>query len=187
MIVVILRHTYTRSRDTARAGLRYYQMRPRGEGEPPRRLFTKDGAVSRAEAYQLLDAHQAGGYLAHRLMLSPAADERPDDLQALTRHVMGELEKEKGMMLHWVAVAHRNTDHPHVHVVLCGGGEDARGRAREVRLDRADHTQLKEDAREYCRAEAWERDAWERALTQAATADERGRNDPRGGRDDHDR
>jgi len=62
--VVILRHTYTRNRDTARAGLRYYQMRPRGEGEPPRSLFTKDGTVSRAEAYHLLDVHQARCYLA---------------------------------------------------------------------------------------------------------------------------
>jgi len=83
--IVILCHSYTRNRDTAQAGLRYYQMRPRGEGEPPRSLFTKEGAVSRAEAYQLLDTHQARDYLAHRLMLSPAADEQPDDLWALTR------------------------------------------------------------------------------------------------------
>lgn len=187
MTVVILRHTYTRSRDTARAGLRYYQMRPRGEGEPPRSLFTKDGVVSRAEAYQLLDAHQTNRYLAHRLMLSPATDERPDDLRAFTRHVMGELEKEKGMALHWVAVAHRNTDHPHIHVVLCGGGEDAQGEVHAVRLDRADHARLKEEGREYCRAEGHERTRWEATLARAVAADERGRNEPRGDRDDHDR
>jgi len=182
---VILRHTYTRNRDTARAGLRYYQMRPRGEGEPPRLLFTTDGTVSRAEAYHLLDAHQARGYLAHRLMLSPAADERPEDLQAFTRHVMGELEKEKGMLLHWIAVEHHNTDHPHVHVLLCGGGEDGRGEMREVRLDHADHARLKEDGREYCRAEGSERMQWEAMLARAA--DEHGRDEPRGTRDDHDR
>jgi hypothetical protein len=187
VIVVILRHSYTRSRDTARAGLRYYQMRPRGEGEPPRSLFTKDETVSRAEAYHLLDVHQVNGYLAHRLMLSPAADEQPDDLRAFTRHVMGHLEKEKGMALYWVAVAHRNTEHPHVHVVLCGGGEDAWGEKRAVRLDRADHARLKRDGREYCRAEVRERDAWERALARAAAANERGRDDPRGDRDDRDR
>jgi len=185
--VVILRHTYTRNRDTARAGLRYYQMRPRGEDEPPRSLFTKEGAVSRAEAYQLLDAHQSRGYLAHRLMLSPSADEQPDDLWAFTRHVMGELEKEKGMTLHWVAVEHHNTDHPHVHVMLCGGGEGERGGMCEVRLDRADHARLKEDGRDYCRAEGHERMQWEATLARAATADAQTRDEPRGNRADHDR
>jgi len=185
--VVILLHTYTRNRDTARAGLRYYQMRPRGEGEPPRSLFTKEGAVSRAEAYRLMDAHQARGYLAHRLMLSPAADEQPEDLRALTRSVMVELEKEKGMTLHWVAVEHHNTDHPHVHVMLCGGGEDERGGMHAVRLDRADHARLKEDGREYCRAAGHERMQWEATLTRAAAADERARDEPQGDRDDHDR
>jgi len=184
--VVILRHTYTRNRDTARAGLRYYQMRPRGEGEPPRSLFTKDGTVSRAEAYQLLDAHQARGYLAHRLMLSPAVDEQPEDLRALTRSVMVELEKEKGMTLHWVAVEHHNTDHPHVHVVLCGGGE-GRTSVEEVRLDRGDHARLKEDGWDYCRAEGHERMRWEAMLARAAAADERAHDEPRGDRDDHDR
>jgi len=184
--VVILRHTYTRNRDTARAGLRYYQMRPRGEGEPPRSLFTKDGTVSRAEAYHLLDTHQARGYLAHRLMLSPAVDEQPDDLRALTCSVMVELEKEKGMTLHWVAVEHHNTDHPHVHVVLCGGGEGRTG-VEEVRLDRGDHARLKGDGWDYCRAEGHERMRWEAMLARAAAADERAHDEPRGDRDDHDR
>ncbi len=187
MRIVILRHTYTRDRDTARAGLRYYQMRPRGEGEPPRSLFTKDGTISRAEAYRLLDARQARGYLAHRLMLSPAADEQPDDLQAFTRHVMNELEKEKGMPLHWVAVAHHNTEHPHIHVLLCGGGEGRCGQRREVRLNRADHARLREGGREYCRAERDEQARWEATLARAGAADERGRDEPQGDRDGHDR
>jgi hypothetical protein len=186
---IILRHTYTRRRDTARVGLRYYQMRPRGEGEPPRALFTREGTVSRAEAYRLLDAHQARGYLAHRLMLSPPEDPRPEDLRALTRHVMGELEKEKGMALHWVAVEHRHTAHPHVHVVLCGGAEARDGR-REVRLARGDHARMKAEGMEYCRGEARERDRWERALADAAASAlraDRARMDAPAGRDDHDR
>ncbi len=189
MRIVIIRHSYTRNRDTARAALRYYQMRPRGEGEPPRRLFTKEGTVSRDEAYRMLDEHQARGYLVHRLMLSPAADERPDDLRDLTRHVLRELEKERGVPLHWVGVEHRNTDHPHVHVVLSGGTETRDGR-REVHLDRADHARLREDGRDYCRTEVRERTEWERALTDAATlilCGARDADDPREGRDDHDR
>ena len=162
---MILRHTYTRSRDTARAGLRYYQMRPRGADEPPRSIFGADGTMTRDEAYRLLDGHQTRGYLAHRLLLSPAADERPEDLRDLARHVMGELERDKGQRLHWVAVEHRNTAHPHVHVVLAGGAGD--GRPRELRLDRADHARIKEDGLDYCRLAARVRDDWDRALAAA--------------------
>jgi len=184
---VILRHTYTRSRDTARAGLRYYQMRPRGEDEPPRQLFTREGTISREAAYRLLDTQQAARFLAHRLVLSPAPDAQPEDFRAFTRQVMGELEKTQGLVLHWIATEHHNTDHPHVHVLLCGGGQDREGRTREVRLDREDHACLREYGREYGRTKARERVGWERTLARAAAEDDRGRDEGRGNRDDHDR
>lgn len=120
----------------------------------------------------MLDEHQARGYLAHRLMLSPSAEQHPDDLRALTRHVMGELEYDKGQTLHWVAVEHRNTAHPHVHVLLCGGGE--RGDAvREVRLDRRDHAQIKEDGMDYCRLAGRIQTGWDAALARAAAEHDR--------------
>ncbi len=178
---MILRHNYVRgqgssaaavakARATARAAVRYYQMRPRGEDEPARGLFTKDGGVTRDEANRLLDAHQARGYLVHRLVLSPADDETPEDLRALTRRVMRHLEVEKGQRLHWVAVEHQHTAHPHVHVVLAGGGE-REGAVREVRLDRADHARIKAAAGDYCREEARDRAGWARALDAAQRAD----------------
>jgi hypothetical protein len=170
---LILRHTYTRSRDTARAGLRYYQMRPRGADEPPRTIFGAAGVMARDEAYRLLDAHQARGYLAHRLMLSPPEDMRPDDLRDFTRHVLRELARDKGLILHWIAVEHRNTDHPHVHIVLAGGAGD--GPRRELRLDRADHARIKEDGRDYCRLAARVRDDWDRALATATREADAGR------------
>jgi len=163
---MILYHTFTRNRDRAHAALRYYQMRPRGEDEPPRSLFTATETVSRAEAYRLIDTHQARSYLAHRLMLSPSATEQPEDLQALTRYVMREMEKEHGGTLHWVGVEHRNTEHPHVHVLLCGGSERD-GQRAEIRLDRADHTRIREDGATYCEVEARERARWEQALNHA--------------------
>ncbi|HET8630025.1 MAG TPA: hypothetical protein VFL91_21605 [Thermomicrobiales bacterium] len=186
---LILRHTYTRRRATARAALRYYQLRPRGEDEPPRAIFTKDGTLSRDEANRLLDEHQAGRFLAHRLMLSPPADERPDDLRELTRYVMAELEKRRELDLHWVAVEHRNTAHPHVHIVLCGGADApgaADGARREVRLDRGDHRQIKDDGLAYCRLSARLRDDWDRALAGAA-ADDRAREAAHADRGDRDR
>jgi hypothetical protein len=167
---MILRHSYTRSRATARAALRYYQLRPRGADEPPRALFGPTGTLTRAEAERLLDAHQPGGgrYLAHRLMLSPGDDERPADLRAMTYRVLRALERERGLRLHWVAVEHRNTARPHVHIVLAGGGETPGGQVREVRLDRGDHARMKADAADYCRLEARVRDDWDRALDAAA-------------------
>ena len=172
---MILRHTFTRSRDAARAGLRYYQLRPRGEEEPPRQIFDRERTLTRAEAHRLLDEHQVGGgYLVHRLMLSPEAGETPADLRAMARRTLRQLEHEKGAALHWVAVEHHNTAHPHVHILLAGGGDragDDGARRVEVRLDRADHARVKADARAYCREEARDRDGWARALDAAARDD----------------
>jgi len=165
---VILRHTYTRSRDTARAALRYYQMRPRGEDEPPRAIFGPDGTLARDEAYRLLDSQQppSGRYLAHRLMLSPSGAECPEDLRAMTYRAMRELGREKEHPLTWVAVEHRNTDQPHVHIVLAGGDG-----TRDLRIERDDHARLKASAAEYCRMEARIRGDWEQALATAARDD----------------
>ena len=179
---MILRHTYTRSRDRARAALRYYETRPRGDDEPSRAIFTATGTATRAEAYRLLDAHQTTRYLAHRLMLSPSRAERPEDLQEFTRYVLRELEKEKGLALHWVAVEHRNTDHPHVHVVLCGGGGTGYVSLENVRLNRADHARIKDDGITYCRMEERDREWWAGALMRA-TADDRERGATRDGWD----
>ncbi len=178
---MILRHNYIRSagsspaaiakaRGTARAAVRYYQHRPLGRDERERGFFGKDGGLTRDEANRLLDAHQARGYLVHRLVLSPATDETPEDLRALTRRVLRQLEAEKGQALHWAAVEHRHTAHPHVHIVLAGGGERD-GALREVRLTTADYARVKADARDYCREEARERDGWARALDAAARED----------------
>ncbi len=110
------------------------------------------------------------GVAAHRRILSPADDDRGADLRALTRHLLRELEKDKGQALHWVAVEHRNTDNPHVHVLLCGAGERD-GEPRQVRLARGDFHRLREGGREHCREQAHERDYLDRALDHALDRD----------------
>ena len=80
---------------------------------------------------------------------------------------MGRLEDEQGLTLHWAAVEHRHSDHPHVHIVLAGGGDRPAlgGEERaEVRLSTADYARMKADALDYCLEEAHERDRWARAL-----------------------
>ena len=58
-----------------------------------------------------------------RVILSP---ERGDlmDLEAHTREVMAGVERDLGTTLEWVAVAHYNTDNPHVHLVIRGLRDD---------------------------------------------------------------
>jgi len=65
-----------------------------------------------------------------KLVLSPEFGERLD-LEGLTRKVMAAMEQHLGAPLEWAAVVHRNTDHPHVHVVLRGSAA-----GRPVRFDR---------------------------------------------------
>ncbi|MBV8811000.1 MAG: relaxase/mobilization nuclease domain-containing protein, partial [Acidobacteriaceae bacterium] len=54
------------------------------------------------------------------------------DLVRLTRDLMNRVEADLGIPLDWVAVAHFNTDNPHVHVALRGVGPDQ----QQVRLSR---------------------------------------------------
>ena len=66
-----------------------------------------------------------------KIIISPEFGDRVD-LTRLTRDMMARVERDLGMPLEWVAVAHFNTEHPHVHVALRGLGRDA----QQVRLNR---------------------------------------------------
>lgn len=79
-----------------------------------------------------LDSWQsAGDQRLWKIIISPEFGERVD-LMRLTRDVMSRVESDLGIPLEWVAVAHFNTEHPHVHVALRGVGRDQ----QEVRLPR---------------------------------------------------
>lgn len=58
-----------------------------------------------------------------RVILSPERGDRMD-LEAHTREVVASAERDLGTKLEWVAVAHYNTDNPHVHVVVRGKRDD---------------------------------------------------------------
>jgi type IV secretory pathway VirD2 relaxase len=66
-----------------------------------------------------------------KLIVSPEFGDRID-LKRLTRDLVSRMEKDLGTTLEWVAVAHYNTEHPHVHMALRGVG----AAGRPVRLDR---------------------------------------------------
>ena len=81
-----------------------------------------------------------------RFIVSPDDALEMPDLKSFTRNLMDQMEKDLGTRLDWAAVDHWNTEHPHIHVIVRGVGEDGkdlvisrdyiregmRGRAREL-------------------------------------------------------
>jgi type IV secretory pathway VirD2 relaxase len=61
-----------------------------------------------------------------RFIVSPEDAPEMTDLQGFTRELVGQMEKDLGTRLDWVAVDHWNTQHPHVHVIVRGVAEDGK-------------------------------------------------------------
>jgi len=101
-----------------------------GETHEDRTLFDAHGDVAgRAAARAMLTAASGPKVVFHRLVLSPgprAGVTRPSDLRAWTRLILMDLGHALGQRLVWVAAVHRNTNDPHVHVLI--GGAAARTR-----------------------------------------------------------
>ena len=70
--------------------------------------------AARLESWQ-----KAGDERFWKLIISPEFGDRAD-LKRLTRDLVSRMEKDLGMPLEWVAAAHYNTEHPHVHMALRG-------------------------------------------------------------------
>jgi len=88
------------------------------EGDPSRAGF--DAATTDINIASVLDGWQrAGDERLFKLIVSPEFGERLD-LQNHTRKLMQCMEKDLGTRLEWVAAAHFNTEHPHVHIALRG-------------------------------------------------------------------
>ncbi len=66
-----------------------------------------------------------------KLIVSPEFGDRVD-LKLLTRDLISQMETDLGTRLEWVAAAHFNTEHPHVHIALRGVG----AQGRPLRLSR---------------------------------------------------
>src|SRR5947209_1130030 len=128
------------NREAGRARLvshfKYIEHRSRSENESrdDRRIFSEDeDVVSRRDAIDDVMGHTSTSVNYHKIVLSPSEDEIVQDWREWTRDVMADLEERQGKELHWYAVAHNNTDNPHVHVVLAGAGENHESRAAEPR------------------------------------------------------
>jgi len=82
-------------------------------------------------ATRLDDWQKASDERLWKLIVSPEFGDRVD-LKRLTRDLMSEMQTDLAMPLEWIAVAHYNTEHPHVHIALRGVGAEG----RPIRLSR---------------------------------------------------
>ena len=99
-------------------------------------------------AKTLADWQTASDPRLFKLIISPEFGERLD-LRRHTRELLSRMETDLGVDLEWVAVAHFNTGHPHVHIALRG-----RTDAGPLRLDR-DYIKsgIRKNAEELCTAQ----------------------------------
>jgi hypothetical protein len=116
--------SFTRSRGAAKATIRYITHRPGNDGLRKTREITGiDGAVNKAQAYQIIDEAKKGSVF-FRFVISPdpqTEDTRQDlFLQQITTSTLLTLEDRLRKEIPFIAVEH--TDHTpnrHVHVLAC--------------------------------------------------------------------
>jgi type IV secretory pathway VirD2 relaxase len=85
-----------------------------------------DGLAESIDIAGRLESWQkAGDERLWKLIVSPEFGDKAD-LKRLTRDLVSRMERDLGMPLEWVAVAHYNTEHPHVHMALRGVGPEGR-------------------------------------------------------------
>ncbi len=84
-------------------------------------LFDAHGQPADAESFA---ARCAGDRHHFRFIVSPDDADRLADLSAFTRDLMAQAQADLATGLDWVAVAHWNTGHPHVHVLVRGRQDD---------------------------------------------------------------
>jgi len=85
------------------------------------RLFGPETETADGRAF----AERCGDDRHHfRFIVSPDDALEMSDLKSFTRDLVGQMEKDLGTRLDWVAVDHWNTEHPHVHLIVRGVRDD---------------------------------------------------------------
>ncbi len=152
--MAIVKASYTKSPEGAKASIRYIAHRPGREGEQTSRvLWTGEGRLDRQTAYLLIDQAPSGSTF-YRFAISP--DPKQEDthkdlyLRSITEATMDRLEERIGKPVAWVAATHNDhSPHRHVHLVAVVQG----------RLNPDDLRSLTSRATQECREQRLERDA----------------------------
>src|SRR2546425_12902340 len=120
--MAIVKATYTKQRNGAKASIRYMEHRPGKDGEKiTRHLFGIDGLLGRHQAYRLIDEAEKGSIF-FRFVISPdpKSEDREKDLhlREVTEKTMQRLEDRLHKEVQWVAAEHDDhAPHRHVHIV----------------------------------------------------------------------
>lgn len=111
-------------------------IRREGAGREGERGKLYDRSVDEADA-RAFNERAEEDRRQFRLIVSPEDAEQMKDLTQFTREFMGQVEKDLGRRLDWVAANHHDTTQPHVHIVIRGGNT----RNGELLIDRKYITQ----------------------------------------------
>ena len=106
----------------SRAHLRYIQRDSATPEGAPRGLYSADRDVADGAAFVVRssgDRHQ------FRFIVSPEDGDQYPDLKPFVRRLMSQMEEDLGTKLDWVAADHRDTCHPHSHIMLRGKDDRA--------------------------------------------------------------
>lgn len=137
--------------ERALAHVKYIQHRPGRdkEGGAARDFFNEsENRLDGKELREAIKGLENSKVVLHKLTLAPEIE--PLDRREYTREVMDYLAREKGLDLDWMAVAHGNTDHAHIHVVVLG--KDKNGKS--VWIGKNDYPKLREHGDRYL--ERWQ-------------------------------
>jgi type IV secretory pathway VirD2 relaxase len=97
-----------------------YLARESATGRPDSKVAGFSAELDRIDLAKTLSEWQrAGDPRVFKFILSPEFGERLD-LERLTRELLSRMQRNLGSQLEWAAVAHFNTGHPHIHLVLRG-------------------------------------------------------------------
>ena len=123
----------SRFRQRCAVRVSYSPNRVSGQWRAHGKYLSRDSAVQKSVAEpgfsaradgvdiaETLNAWQSSGdERVFKVILSPEFGERVD-LKGLTRELVAQMEIDLSKRLEWCAVAHFNTEHPHVHIALRG-------------------------------------------------------------------
>ncbi len=167
--MAIVKATYTKQAQGAKASIRYMEHRPGKDGEKvTRTLFGSDGLLGRWQAYRMIDEADKGS-LFFRFVISP--DPKQEDtakdlhLREITEQTMQTLEQRLHKEVSWVAAEHDDhAPHRHVHIVAVVAGrlnvqdfQALRQTATEAALEQRHERDLAREQKEQEREEAqWE-------------------------------
>ena len=111
----------TRSPGALRAHIGYLKRDGVTRDGSPGKLFDAAGDDVDGRAF----AERCEGDRHHfRFIVSPDDAGELSSLRSYTRELMDQASRDLGTKLDWVAVDHWNTEHPHIHILVCGRADD---------------------------------------------------------------